>query len=94
MMNIFVILIIISIISNVIVYDIPFKIKRYTSSYKIIDLILYTSYKVFTCVNCLSYHMTWMYFLIFQNDPMGFLYGFGSYLLASVVDKILHTTTL
>lgn len=94
MMITFVILIIISIISNVIVYDIPFKFQRYTSSIKIIDIPLYVFWKVLNCVNCLSYHLTWLYFLLIQGDLNGFFYGFITYLLASIVDRILHTTTL
>lgn len=94
MLNILIVLIIISTISNVIVYDIPFKFQRYTSIYKYIDLILYVFWKVLNCVNCLSYHLTWLYFLLIQGDLNGFFYGFGSYLLASVVDKILHSTSI
>lgn len=94
MMNILLTLTIIAIISNIIVYDIPLKIERYISKIKLVDICLSTIYKVFTCVNCLSYHLTWLYFLILQCDVMGFLYGFITYLLASVVDRILHTTSL
>ncbi len=87
-------LLIISIICNIIVYDIPFKIIRYTHKNKILNLLLYTIYKIFTCVNCLSYHTTWIYFLIFYCSPIGFAYGFISYLLASIVDKWLHQTSI
>ena len=94
MMTILVTLIIISIISNIIVYDIPFKFQRYTSSIKIIDIPLYVLWKVLNCVNCLSYHLTWLYFLLIQGDLNGFFYGFITYLLASIVDKELHTTSI
>lgn len=93
MMNIAITLLIISIISNIIVYDIPFKVERYVSKIKYVNFILSILYKVFTCVNCLSFHITWLYFLI-NSDPMGFLYGFITYLLSSIVDRILHTTSL
>lgn len=93
-MNNMLILLIISIISNVIVSDIPFKINKYTSKYKFMKLILGIIYKVFTCAPCMSYHLTWLYYLIVLETPIGFLYGFITYLMAAIVDKIMHTTTL
>lgn len=92
-MTIITIILIISIISNIIVYDLPFKIQRYTSKNKVIRCLLYIIYKVFTCVNCLSYHMTWITFVILWSSPMGFIYGFITYLLSSIVDRLLHTTS-
>jgi len=94
MMTIAITLLIISIICNVFIYDIPFRVKRYTHKNKYVNILLQVIYKVFTCVNCLSYHTTWLYYLIFFGSGVGFLYGFITYLLASFVDRWLHTTSL
>lgn len=94
MINTFITLLIISIMSNIFISDIPFKVERYSSKIKILDIILYIIYKVFTCANCLGYHTTWIYYLIFYSSPIGFIYGFITYLLVSIVDKILHTTSI
>jgi len=51
------------------------------SKYKIVDLIIYTIWKVTNCAPCLSYHLTWILFVSF-GSWWGFLFGFITYLIS------------
>ena len=90
MINLFIILTIIAIISNVIVIDLdPLTwlkdklglgtTRKLKSEYKFIDIIFYTIWKLLNCSSCLSYWITVAFFYFIGGSLIGLFIGFLTY---------------
>lgn len=104
MMITILILMFISIISLIIVEDfeplinlknklgLGFK-RKIKSKYKFIDIILSIFHKLLNCAPCLSYHLTWLFFLII-GSYIGFIIGIFTYVITKLLYKYLWTTSI
>lgn len=68
------------------------KTRKIYSKYKFIDTIIYSIWKVLNCPACLSYHLTWIFYLLI-GSYIGFIYGFLTYAITRLLYNYLWTTS-
>jgi hypothetical protein len=70
-----------------------YKRKLY-SDIKIINLLIYTIWKVLNCPMCLSYHLFWISYLIYYQSPFGIILGVVCYFLTFIIKEKILTIKL
>ena len=75
------------------------RLQLYTPRYlksrnKFVDGVIFTIWKPLNCAPCLSYHLTWILFLILFQSYIGFLIGLGTYCITKLIYKYVWSISI
>ena len=61
------------------------------SDRRIVDILIYTIWKILNCPSCMSYHLYWISSLVFYGNIYGIFYGILCYFITFIIkEKIMY----